>query len=452
MSTPGKQISRRGFLKRSALGGAGGILLGGFLRHAYGGPNADWRKQSPNEKLNIGCIGTANRAGADIDGVKSENIVALCDVDEHYLETAGKKFPKAEKYRDFRKMLERKDLDAVVVATPDHLHAPASIMAMKLGMHVYCEKPLAHSVYETRLMARTAAECQRVTQMGTQIHAGKNYRRVVEIVQSGAIGKVTECRVWCPKNWANGRFVKSDKPVPATLDWDLWLGPAPERAYQPGIHPGDWRRFWDYGNGTLGDMGCHFMDLPFWALKLRHPDLVVAEGPAVDPVGAAESLTVAWTYPAREEMPAVKVSWYDGKAPASMLAAFTVKGGVLAPREKENRWESGVLFMGDKGMLLADYDRYRLFPDEQFAGFKAPAPTIPDSIGHHAEWIDACKKGGATTCNFDYSGALSEAILLGNVAFRTGKPINWDGENLKARDCPDADAFIRREYRKGWEM
>ena len=446
-----KNISRRDFLKKSAVGG---VLLSGLFSRAYGGPNAEWRKQSPNEKLNIGCIGTANRAKADIDGVKSENIVALCDVDERYLETAGAQFPKAEKYRDFRKMLERKDLDAVVVATPDHIHAPAAVMALKLGMHVYCEKPLAHSVFEARTMARVALENKRVTQMGTQIHAGKNYRRVVEIIQSGAIGKVTECLVWCPKGWSGGRFIKSDKPVPANLDWDLWLGPAPLRAYQPGIHPAEWRRYWDYGNGTLGDMGCHFMDLPFWALKLRHPATIAVEGPAVNADGTGDSLSVHWTYPAREELPAVKISWFDGTAHPN-LGTIPNKNGIPVTTnkdKKEQRWENGVLFIGDKGSLLADYDRYKLFPEEQFDGYTPPAPTIPDSIGHHAEWIDACKKGGSTTCNFDYSGALSEAILLGNVAYRTGKTIDWDAEQLKARGCPEADAFIQREYRKGWEL
>ena len=288
--------------------------------------------------------------------------------------------------------------------------------------------------------------------MGTQIHAGKNYRRVVELIQSGAIGSVSECHVWCPKNWANGKFVKTDKPVPAHLDWDLWLGPAPQRVWQPGIHPGDWRRFWEYGNGTLGDMGCHYMDLPFWALKLKYPTSVSAEGPGLDPDGTPDTLAVHWNYPARGEMPAVKVSWYDGNVKSKMPAALFEKDAVLAKREKEKSFESGVLFIGEKGMLVADYDHYRLFPEEKFKDFQPPAPTIPDSIGHHNEWIAACKSSGPTTCNFDYSGPLSEAILLGNVAFRVGQTLDWDAENLKARGCPAADPIIRREYRKGWEL
>ena len=437
-------MNRRDFLKRT--GYAGAIFSGLFGRRVFGAPDPNWRKQSPNDKLNIGIIGTANRASANIDGVKGENIVAVCDVDQNYLDAMLKKFPKAESYRDFRKLLDRKDLDAVVVSTADHCHAPASAKALRLGMHVYCEKPLTHSVYEARTVAKLALENQRVTQMGTQIHAERNYRRVVELVQSGAIGKVTEVHVWCGKGWADGRFIKEEKPVPANMDWDLWLGPAPQRSFQPGIHPANWRKFWEYGGGTLGDMGCHYMDLPFWALKLRHPDAVEAEGPPVHAEGTPQDLTVHWSYPAREEMPACTVSWYDGKSRPKVLSELKAKD------PKEIKYDNGVLFIGDKGMMLADYGRHKLLPEENFADFKAPPPTIPDSIGHYNEWIKAIKTGGTTTCNFDYSGALSEAILLGNVAYRVGQKFTWDAKELKAVNCAKAEELIRREYRKGWEL
>jgi len=442
------QLSRRDFLRKA---GYGSFFIAGMLgRNAAAGPDpASWRKQSPNDKLNIGIIGVANRATANIDGVKGENIVALCDVDQSYLDGATRKFPKAEGYRDFRKMLERSDLDAVVVSTADHTHAIASVTAMKLGLHVYCEKPLTHSVYEARLIAKTALDTKRITQMGTQVHAEKNYRRVVELVQSGVIGKVAECHVWCGKGWSNGRLITEEKPVPATLDWDLWQGPAPARTFQPGIHPANWRKFWDYGGGTLGDMGCHFLDLPFWALKLRHPDTVEADGPAVHAEGTPQDLIVRWSYPARGDMPALALSWYDGGKRPEILSTLKMPA---AKDGKPASFGSGVLFIGDKGMLIADYGRHLLLPTEQFADFKAPTPFIPDSTGHYNEWITAIKTGGVTTCNFDYSGCLTETVLLGNVAYRLGKKLEWDGATLKAKNAPEADALIRRDYRKGWEI
>ena len=419
-------------------------------RNVWAGTDpATWRKQSPNDKLNIGIIGVANRATANIGGVKGENIVALCDVDANYLNKAKADFPKAEGYADFRKLLERTDLDAVVISTADHTHAPAAAMAMRLGMHVYCEKPLTHSVHEARTLAKIAADNKRVTQMGSQIHAGSNYRRVVELVQANAIGGVKEVHVWCGKGWSNGRYSAESKPAPANLNWDLWLGPAPERAYQEKVHPANWRRFWDFGGGTLGDMGCHYMDLPFWALKLRHPDSVEAEGPPVHAEGTPDDLKVRWTYPARENMPAVTMSWYDGGAKPKILAEIPMRED---GKGKKESWGNGVLFVGEKGMLLADYGRLRLLPDEQFKDFAPPPKTIAESMGHYNEWIHAIKNGGQSLCNFDYSGALTETVLLGNVAYRAGEKFGWDGANLKAINCPKADALIRREYRKGWEL
>jgi predicted dehydrogenase len=429
------RFTRRRFLQQSLAGSASLMGAGYWTSRSLAA------LKSPSEKLNIGLIGTAHRAEANIDGVKGENIVAVCDIDDNLLDRAAKQFPQAKRYNDFRKLLEQKDIDAVVVSTADHVHAPASAGAMKLGKHVYCEKPLTHSVYEARIVAQVAKEQKVATQMGTQIHAGDNYRRVVELVQSGAIGPVHEVHVWCGKTWSGGERPKETPPVPANLHWDLWLGPAPERPYHPTYQPANWRRWWDFGGGTLGDMGCHYMDLPFWALKLRHPKTIETIGPKVHPETTPEWDEVTYTFPERGDMPALTFTWTDGSRKPAALDKY-----------KLPRWGDGVLFIGDKGMLLANYDAYKLLPEDQFKGFQPPPQTIPASIGHYNEWITACKTGSPTTCNFDYSGALTETVLLGNVAFRAGKKLEWDAEKLYATNCPEAERFIRREYRKGWTL
>lgn len=398
--------------------------------------------RSANEKLNIGVIGTAHRAAENINGVQGENIVAVCDIDDRYLDDVAKRFTGATKYNDFRKLLDHPKLDAVVVSTADHVHAPASVQAMRRGMHCYCEKPLAHNVHEARLVAETARANKVATQMGTQIHAGDNYRRVVELVQSGAIGPVREVHVWCGKTWSQGERPKDTPPVPEYLHWDLWLGPAPERPYHPTYLPANWRRWWDFGSGTLGDMACHYMDLPFWALKLKSPTRVQSQGPPVHPETTPLWLIVQYDFPDRGPgMPACKLTWYDHDRKPPQLAEKNLP-----------RWNDGVLFIGDGGMLMADYGRRKLYPEEKFADFKAPEPTIPNSIGHYAEWIKACKEGTPTTCSFDYSGLLTESVLLGNAAFRAGQALDWDGKMLKATNCPGADKYLKREYRKGWEL
>lgn len=397
---------------------------------------------SANQKLKIACVGTANRADANISGVKGEDIVALCDIDQNYLNRASAKFPSARKYADYRELIanESDKIDAVVVATADHNHAPASIRAIRAGLHTYCEKPLTHTVQEARIVAREAASRNLVTQLGTQIHAQENYRRVVEIIQSGAIGDVTEAHVWVGKGWGGGERPEGGQKPPATLSWDLWLGPAPVRPYFPGrYHPAQWRRWWEFGQGTLGDMACHYMDLPFWALKLRHPTHCEAEGPEVHPETCPLGLVVKYKFPKRDEMPPVSLTWYDGNRIPKQVAGHRVPG-------------SGVMFVGTEGEMYADYGNYRLFPADKFAGYKPPKPTIPRSIGHHAEWIKACKEGTETTCNFDYSGALTESVLLGNVAYRVGKPLEWDAKALKATNCPEAAKYISKEYRPGWEV
>ncbi|MFO0905306.1 MAG: Gfo/Idh/MocA family oxidoreductase [Pirellulales bacterium] len=441
---------RREFLKRSALAGAS-LAASHAAAGYFVNPLPAAESKSPNERLNLACVGTTGRAGANVSELSSQNIVALADVDSDLLEKGASRYPQARKYRDFRVMLEKEaeKIDAVVVGTPDHTHAPAAAMAMRMKKHCYCEKPLTHTVFEARTLSRLAAENKLVTQMGNQIHAGDNYRRVVELVKSGAIGKVTEVYVWANAKYSGAVFT-TDKPSPATLDWDLWLGPAPQRPYTEGAHPFNWRRFWDYGTGALGDFGCHYMDLAHWALDLRAPTKVSAEGPKPDPVSAPEWCVAHYEYPARGDLPAVKLEWYDsGKQPKilpELLATLKDDKG-NAPS-----FPGGQLFIGEKGMLLSDYGRHILLPKDKFVGFQAPPQTIAKSIGHHAEWVQAIKTGGTTTCNFDYAGALTEAVLLGVVAFRSGTAIEWDAAALKVKNSEHAQQFVHTEYRKGWTL
>jgi predicted dehydrogenase len=400
------------------------------------------QSKSPNEKLNLACIGTANRALDDIKEVRHENIVALCDVDKNYLDQRLAEFPAARAYRDYREMLDKEanKIDAVVVATADHHHAPATVRALRAGKHVYCEKPLTHTVAEARLVAKLAKEKGLATQMGTQIHAGENYRRVVEMIQSGVIGDVTETHVWVGKGWGGGDLPTETEKAPDYLDWNLWLGPAQDRPYAKGrYHPAQWRRWWAFGTGTLGDMGCHYMDLPFWALGLTHPTTIEAEGPPVHAETAPLGLIVRYEFPARDGKPPVKLTWYDGN-----LTPKTVMDQRVPP--------AGVMFVGSRGMMFADYGSFRLFPAEQFKDTKPPAPTIPRSIGHHNEWLKACRDGSPTTCNFTYSGGLTESVLLGTVAYRAGKKLEWDAANLKVTNSPEANQLITKQYRAGWEV
>jgi predicted dehydrogenase len=375
--------------------------------------------------------------------VAGENIVALCDVDQQRAAKSFERFPQAKKYRDFRKMLDdlHAQIDAVVVSTPDHTHAPAAAMAIRLGKHCYCEKPLTHSVYECRVLTDLARENKVATQLGTQIHAGDNYRRVVELVQSGVLGPIREVYVWHPGSRGGMDRPQETPPVPEGLDWDLWLGAAPNRPYHPCYVPGNWRSWWDFGNGTLGDFGCHYMDLPFWALGLKYPTSVEAEGPPPHPETTAPELTVRYQFPARGQEPAVTLTWHNGKNRPALLEEKQVP-----------KWPAGVLFVGEKGMLAADYGQKTLLPESQFRGFEPPEPAIAASVGHHQEWINACKTGSPTTCNFEYSGPLTEAVLLGNVSYRAGRRLLWDAANLKAADCPEADQFLKREYRQGWKL
>lgn len=438
--------SRRAFLKYSALAAAASVLSPS-CRTA---PRR--RTLAPGERMRLGVIGVGNRGHENLDGVRSEDIVAICDVDRRYLDAVKGGLPDARTYFDFREMLAAETLDGVVVSTADHTHAVATAMALRKGCHVYCEKPLTHTVSEARFLTELASDVEAVTQMGTQIHALPNYRRVVELVRSGAIGPVREVVVFCNgKTWSGGERPSDAPPVPDGLRYDLWLGPAEERPYHPDYLPANWRRWWAFGGGTLADMSCHYTDLAFWALGLDYPVTVEAEGPPPHPETTPPWLVVryefpAGTMPARDgfaaaRRPGVKLSWYDGGKKPEALAPL----GLAA-------WENGVLFIGDGGFVVSDYDRHVIGPEKDFAGFEPPAKTIPDSVGHYKEWIDACKSGGETTCPFSYSGRLTETVLLGNVAYRTGKKLEWDWKRLRATNAPEADRFIETRYRAGWTL
>ena len=429
--------NRRRFLRSSALAPLGVWAAG---------THAGARDRSPNEKLNIGIIGVHGRGAANTAAVESENIVALCDVDENYLGEAVRKYPRARTYIDWRKMLDQKDIDAVVVSTTEHTHALVSVLAMRRGKHVYCEKPLAHSVYEARLMRETSKQMKVATQMGTQIHATDNYRRVVEWIRAGVIGPVREVHVWVDQGIEGPRNRPTDNPpIPEGLHWDLWLGPAPWRPYHPCYFQKrslSWQNWWDFGNGALGDMGSHTIDLPFWALDLQYPATIEAEGPLpVRPETYPDHLIVRWEHPARGTRPPLRLTWYDGgRRPKSPEGVDLSK------------WHLGMLFVGDKGILLADYGKRILLPEANFRDFVAPKQAIPPSLGHHQEWIHACKTGAPTLCNFEYSGTLIEHNLLGTVAFRVGKKLEWVPEELKARNCLEADRLLRPPSREGWTV
>lgn len=433
------QLNRRNFLARSTAATAGLFSATPQILRAQGPVAA-------NDKLNIGFIGSAGQAGFSIDQLKGiANVAALCDVDEKRLGPVAQKFPGAKTYRDFRRLVDQKNLDAIVVATPDHTHAVASVAALRSGRHLYCEKPLARTVSEARVVTELARETNLVTQIGTQIHAGGNYRRVVELVRSGAIGEVKEVHVWVGGGFGGKERYKKFPPVPSHLDWDLWLGPIKEQPYHPDWAHFNWRHWWHFGGGTLADIGCHYMDLPFWALDLHQPVSVEAQGPPVHAESAPTSLTVRYQFPARvvkgRHWDPLKLTWYHGgRYPEELITP-----------EQHKRWGSAILFVGDKGQLISNYGSHALLPEDKFKDTTRPTPFIQDSKGHHLEWINAIRTGGSTTCRFDYSGPLTETVLLGNVAFRTGQRLEWDAAKMKATNCAEADQFIQHHYRGDWD-
>ncbi len=460
--------NRRDFLRAASSATAGFLIL----RNSRSA-----RAYTANEKLAVAVVGVGGMGAVNLSLIAGENvqiqpglrvqtasqpertgedIVAMCDVDQRSAATSAPnrrnppgdslaRYPHAKKFLDYRRMLDRmgRQIDAVVISTPDHIHAPASITAMRHGKHVYCEKPGSNSVFEARMLADVAAEQKVATQFGTQMHATDNYRRILELIRSGTIGQVQRCDIWLRGGGGTSDRPAETPPVPEGLDWDLFLGPTPYRPYHPTYVRGcggNWQRWWDFGCGNFGNMGCHFFDLAFWALDLRYPISVRAEGPPPHPETTPGQLHVQYEFAARGELPPATLTWTHGSQPPPVFAEHDFPD-----------WAWGV-FVGTEGMLLVSYSQWELRPEKQFADFEPPAPSIPSSIGHHAEWIQACKTGSSTSCHFGYSGPISEAVMLGNVAYRIGAPLEWDAADLRVTNEPRANELLRREYRSGWEF
>jgi predicted dehydrogenase len=445
-----RRTSRRTFLKETALSGIGFWAAGGM---------ALAESKSANDKLNVAFVGIGGMGGGNLDSIAKlgENVVAICDIDDQRLDKAADNHKNAAKFNDFREMLTKKekDIDAVVVSTPDNCHAVASVMAMKLGKHCYCEKPLAFNIYETRMMRLLAAEKKLATSMGNRGTAEDGFRQGVEILRSGAIGDVTEVHVWTnrpDKYWKQGMDRPKDTPpIPKHVHWDLWLGPAAERPYHPGYHPHDWRAWQDFGTGAIGDMACHTANLPFMGLQLGFPTSVEAISSPMNKETYPHWSVVTFQFPKRGNLAPLKLLWYDGQKEGkrNLPPSDLVKDLKLA--------DSGSLCIGSKGSLFSPDDngkQQELYPKDRFADFKKPERTLPRGTGnHYKDWINACKGGEPAMANFDYAGRLTEFVLLGDVALRVGQKIEWNGEQMKATNCEkDAAPFIKRELREGWKL
>lgn len=427
--------TRRTFLKTSA------VVSGGY----WVGTAAPARSASPNEKLNIACIGVGGRGSANVKGVSGENIVAMCDVDENKAGKRFQQFDKAMKFQDFRVMLDKldKQIDAVVVSTPDHTHFHPARQAMLMGKHVYCEKPLAHSVWEIRELTKLAKKMNVATQLGNQRHANEGMARTVEAVRSGMIGKVSE--VYCAIGGSRGMpdMPTEFPPVPSDLNWELWQGPVKERPYSPDYCPYKWRFWWDYGTGETGNWGCHILDIPFWALQLKYPNRVgLDEVPAaneIDPLRTPTSMKTRLEFPAEKGHEALTLHWWHG----SMKEVF---------KQHKADGKGNTLFIGDKGIISAGFNGYQARLND---GSKpvAPEQTIPKSPGFHQEWINACKGGPRSTCDFvDYTGPLAESVLLANAAFRSGGGFGWNAEAFESSGNDNVHQYLVPDFRKGWKV
>jgi predicted dehydrogenase len=428
-------LSRREFIQAALAAGTATALPFGTRPQPVGAAEP----RSANEKLNLAVIGVAARGGANLSGVAHENIVALCDIDSTRLNDAAMKFPSAKKIVDFREIFSLDGLDGVVVSTPDHTHAIPVAMALKKGLPVYCEKPLTHSVYEARVLRRLNAQAKVPTQMGNQIHSDlHNYRRVVEIIRAGTIGTVSRVHVWQGGGVHVGKRVEKADP-PKNVNYDLWIGPAPMRPFHISHFHFEWRYWWDFGGGQLADFGCHYMDLPFWALQLGAPTTVAAKGEKAHDGDneCPNKMQVDYQFPARGDMPAVHLTWYHGGWKPEGAEAYNMG--------------SAVLFEGTEGKLIADYSTNKVFLNSGKIA-TAVKPWIPNSIGHHKEWLHAIRTGETTGSHFEYGANMTEAVHLGNVSYRVGKPIKWDAVAMKCVDCPEADPILNRPYREGWTL
>ena len=442
-----KAIGRRDLLKSAAVAGAGLIILPSGV---WAGPNA------PSNKLNVAMIGTWGRADAHFGAVSSENVVALCDVDENHLAHGAERFPKAEKYVDWRKCLDQKGLDAVVCSTPDFTHAFIANWAMNRGLHVYCEKPLANSVEEARVMRATYLKNKKklATQMGTQRHQIENFNRVSELVRDGAIGELIAVFAWGNRQIRRPGYLPAQGEPPKTLHYDLWLGPSPAHPYNPGYFSGgpganclNWNMYWDFGSGQIGDMGSHTMDLAWNAIDAGLPTSAEAAGDKFNPEVTPVELTMKFEHPANDWRPAITVSWYQGGAmPKSPSRYVDLK-----------KIGHGVMFKGSKGILVADFDSRLLLPwgggaDMTYYKPRPKDKVLPPVGNFQKEWINACKGDLKTSCDFDYGGTMTEQMLLGLVAYRVGEKIQYDGAAGKVTNNAKANDLLTREYRQGWAL
>lgn len=448
-----KTISRRGFIGTSATAMVGLTIV---PNHAVSGLG----HTPPSDKLNVAGIGFGGKGASDISPVsKTENIVALCDVDwSEPVERVFKTYPGAKRYKDYRVMLDKqKEIDAVIIATPDHTHAVISMEAIKRGKHVYCEKPLTHTVHEARVLAKAAREYKVATQMGNSGQASAGARRLREMIWDGVIGPVREVHAWADRPnrgyfdtyWPQGiNRPKDTPPIPKTLDWDLYVGPAPMRPWNPAYHPTNWRGWWDFGNGALGDMACHIFDAIFRDLKLKYPTGIQAVSTLINEETYPLASIVRWEFAAREGMPPVSLTWYDGGL--RPLRFRELEDGVaMGTRDR------GTLYVGDKGKIFDNI----ILPRSLRESYKPPEPYIPNSPGHFEEWMRACKGGEPAGSNFDWAGPLTEVVLLGVTALRkqlreklATQVLNFDAEKLIFSNLPEANNFMHYEYRKGWSL
>jgi len=464
-------ISRREFVGGAAAAFAGFTIVPGYVLGGSGNTPA-------SEKINLAFIGTGGQGIVNLKRLldfPEIRVIAVCDVNEvsdysefYFGGTAGREparqiaeqfyakqqpsgtYKGVDTYVDFRQMLQqRKDIDAVLVATCDHAHAVASMAAMKMGKHVYCEKPLTNTVYESRKMGEAARTYKVATQMGNQGQASEGTRLMCEWIWDGAIGPVREVHAWTDRpggRWPQGvERPKETPPVPKTLNWDMWLGLAPYRPYNPIYLPFRWRGWCDFGTGALGDMGCHVLDPVFRALKLGHPTSVRAECTPFNHDSYPIASTIYYEFPARGDMPPLKLTWYDG--------------GRLPQRPEElepgrRMPESGTIFVGDKGKIISDEysGAPRIIPESKMKAYKVPPKTLPRSIGHHNEWVEACKGGKPAGSNFEFASLMTQVVLLGNVALRAGEKLQWDGQNMKVTNVSAANEYLHRSYRDGWAL
>ena len=466
-----EDLRNRGFNRRRFLG-ATAVAAGCFIvpRSVLGAQRKRSRGDQseglpPSERLNVAAVGLGARGAGNVEKCEGANIVALCDVDSRLAATALKRYPDAAKYRDFRRMLDRETgIDAVVVSTPDHTHAVIAAEAMKRGKHVYVETPLAHDVWEVRQLARLAGQTGVTTQMGNERHSGAGIRRAVEMIWGGGLGPIREVHCWTNRpQWPQGvGRPRAKLPTPTELAWDLWLGPAPQRSYDPAYHPYRWRGWLDFGTGALGAMGCHLLDVAFWGLELGRAKSfsVEAESTGVNEETYPQASTIRYRFPARGDLEPVTITWHDGgrrPSPPEGLPYLREVGS------------NGIVFLGRQHTMMFGPTVFGTTPGQvgprtipEFARIESKRaykriPPVKEGTWtkgnrHVQEWIAACKAGAQPCANFEQSAPLAEMVLLGNVALLSKTPIEWDSQSMQITNTPEANRFIRREYRKGWSL